>query len=123
MLKKRREIEENCSKRCRELDEKLIDDKITQEELTEYEECKLELERISLYKARGEQIRSRIEQIESNEKSTKYFYNSAKQSYEKKTIRTLTLPDNTITHCIDTILSEITTFYVNLYTSNARKSI
>ena len=84
MAKRIREQKTKTIKEIESLDEKICNETISDQELNVYEEFKKKLEDMEKYKARGEWIRSRLEHLESNEKSTAFFYNISKQTYEKK---------------------------------------
>ena len=79
-----REQELKIVKKIKDLDEKICKETINEQELLVYEELKKQFEKIEEYKTKGAWIRSRLEHIESNEKSTAFFYNKSKQIYEKK---------------------------------------
>ena len=59
---------------------------LTRDEKELLENSRLELEHILEYKARGFWVRSRISEIEQNEKSNAFFYSIAKEQHAKKTI-------------------------------------
>ena len=64
-------------------------------------------------------IRSRLEHIESDEKSSAFFFNESKAMYQKKTITNITLDTGySITHPKE-ILKELENFYKDLYTSKS----
>ena len=56
--------------------------------------------------------------MELGEKPNKYFFNMEKKNYNKKVIKELKRPDGKITVNDHEIMSDIETFYKNLYTSN-----
>ena len=62
-------------------------------------------------------VRSRIKWVEHGEKSSRYFCNLEKRTFEKKVIRSLTMDNGTLQTDPDKILKELHTFYNNLYTS------
>ena len=63
-------------------------------------------------------VRSRIKWVEHGEKSSRYFCNLEKRSFDKKVIRCLDLNDGTRQTDPDVILKELHTFYDNLYSSH-----
>ena len=69
-------------------------------------------------KARGAILRSKVKWVELGEKPNKYFFNMEKKNYNKKVIKELKRPDGKITVNDHEIMSDIETFYKNLYTSN-----
>ena len=79
----------------------------------------LETEIQSLYdiKAKGAQIRSKVEYIEEGEKSTKYFLNLEKARQSRKTVKSLNVEGKTITDKYE-ILEEEVKFYQKLYSSD-----
>ena len=70
-------------KELMDLDCKICNEIINNEELIRYNELKQDLEFIEEENARGAFIRSRLEHIESDEKSTAFFFNASKQVYQK----------------------------------------
>ena len=78
--------------------------------------AKLKLANIIESNSRGARIRAKIEEIEQDEKSTKYFYSKEHNNGERKQIRTLLKGQNIITEEND-IIKETTDFYSKLYTS------
>ena len=87
------------------------------EELNKYQTLKNELEQIEEERARGFWIRSGLERIENDEKSTCFFLNKAKTNFQKKTVSNIKLDSGVeITNQKD-ILNELKSFYQNLYTS------
>ena len=84
--KERKQEEMRSWETVNRIDKLIIDGSASQNDLNEYETAKQSLETIETYRANGEYIRSRVEFIEQNEKSTTYFYNTAKQFFDKKTI-------------------------------------
>ena len=85
---------------------------------TKQEIIRLENEIESLYniKAKGAQIRARVEFIEEGEKSTKYFLNLEKSRQARKSVTSLKINDQNI--CDNNmILDEEVKFYQNLYTA------
>ena len=61
-------------------------------------------------------MRSRVEFIEKDEKSNRYFYNKEKESFDKKSVNSLKIGETNITEP-SKILSELKQFYYNLYES------
>ena len=88
-------------------------------EITRYNELKEELENIEEEKAKGVWIRSRLEYIENDEKSTRFFFNKSKTSFQRKTITKITNNDRDITNPSE-ILKELENYYTTLYTSSLR---
>ena len=87
----------------------------TIDELEEYNNCKDFIEKCELERARGHEVRARIEHIEQWEKSTSFFFNAEKVSFEKKTIKEIQLPDGTLISDDKHILQETRTYYEQLY--------
>ena len=98
------------------LDDKIINEEISDVELEEYSTLKQDLEFVEGIKADGARVRSRIEQIELNEKSNKYFLGQEQETYEKKTIGKLVNDSKTITYP-KLILKQIQSFYETLYST------
>ena len=122
LAKQRRKLEENCQRRINELDIKLMEGCLLDAEKTEHAELEKQIEEIYNYKVKGEIIRSKVEQIESGEKSTAFFYRQTKQNYEKKTIEEL-LVNDIRTNDVDVINTEIKQYYTKLYSSTLGISI
>ena len=76
-----------------------------------------ELQNIIAIKTKGAMIRSRVQEIEENETSSKYFFNLEKRTASIKSINRLRLKNDNITENPDVILNEMKTFYKNLYSS------
>ena len=74
------------------------------------------------YKARGAWIRSRLERIELDEKSTIFFYNKSKQIYEKKIIQSIVTDASDQLSDPKDILKELERFYRDLYKSASKWS-
>ena len=66
--------------------------------------------------ARGARIRSKIENVENDEKSTKFFFSKESNRGEKKQIRALKKKDDILQNEKE-IMEEVTTFYEKLYRS------
>ena len=98
------------------LDDKIISEEISDVELEEYSTLKQDLEFVEGIKADGTRVRSRIEQIELNEKSNKYFLGQERETYKKKTIGKLVNDSETITDS-KLILKQIQSFYETLYST------
>ena len=97
-----------------DLDCKICNETSNDEELIKYNELKQDLEFIDEENARGAFIGSRIEHIESDEKSTAFFLNTFKQVFQKKTINIIKTEDvSKITEAKE-ILCELDFFYSNL---------
>ena len=73
-------------KHLQKLEEKICEQVACEGELKQYNELKHELEVLEEDKAKGAWIRSRLDIIEKDEKSTSFFFNKSKQTFEKKTI-------------------------------------
>ena len=86
LARDRRKREKEMQDKIKQLEQKSNIRELSQEELEALEVYKLNLDDIYKYKVRGEVLRSRLEQIEQDEKSTAYFFRCSKANYEKKTI-------------------------------------
>ena len=95
--RERRRLEKDTLEMCDKFYSKLCDIGLNNGELEQYENYKGILENINKYKEQGSYIRSRSEFIEQNEKSTFYFYNKERESYNKKTITKIKIDDKYIT--------------------------
>ena len=115
--KQARQNEKDLISRIEALDRKIILNTATTEEQDLFYSLKGQLNEMKIYKAKGQYIRSRIEFVENNERSTRYFFNQEKQAYDKKTISKLTTEDGTETTDSKEILATIRNFYQNLYSS------
>ena len=100
-----------------QLDAKICNLTASDEDINRFEELKQELELITDEKSRGEWVRSRVEFIEKSEKSNSYFFNKAKESFEKKTIQHLEVDGENITEP-SKILECLKGFFEKLYSSN-----
>ena len=101
---------------------KICNEIASDEEINKYQNLKDELEHIEEEKARGFWIRTGLERIEHDEKSTSFFLNKAKSNFQKKTITSIKLDSGAeITNQKD-ILNELKSFYENLYTSKNGKN-
>ena len=78
---------------------------------------KQKYEIISIHKARGAQVRSRIKYIEEGERNTKYFLGIEKTKGSQNTIQELKQDNESITDPED-VLSKIKVFYQNLYSKD-----
>ena len=95
-----------------------VDNQHIEEKLKEFDRLKNKLNRLYETKARGAILRSKVKWVELGEKPNKYFFNMEKKNYNKKVIKELKRPDGKITVNDHEIMSDIETFYKNLYTSN-----
>ena len=84
-------------------------------ELDEYDRLTIDHKNMLEYIANGNQVRSRIQSIEKNEKSTKYYFNREKHEYDKKTPNELQNEEGRIIKDEIEIRTIIETFYSNLY--------
>ena len=69
------------------------------------------------YRAKGAQIRARVEWTENGEKNSKYFLGLEKSQQMKKNIQNLTTSDGRTPNQTRDILQEEVNFYKNLYSS------
>ncbi len=118
LAKARRQKESAILKQIEELDTKIVNDTASNDDLCQYEILKDEYEYLQEYKAKGSYIRSRIQNIQEDEKSTKYFYNQAKISYEKKSITKIKGENDTFITNPKQISHETQLFYSRLYESS-----
>lgn len=114
--KVRREIEQKVTEQLDNLHKAKCSNGLSDQQDTKRRELQATLENIYAYKERGAQIRSRVEFIEKNEKSNKYFYNQEKQQFARKTITKLQVNDDIVTQ-ERLILHELSVFYNNLFAS------
>ena len=110
------------AKRNRINEKNLIDDiKVLEENTTNSELLiakKAELEELRKQKIKGSIIRSKANWIENGEKPTKYFCNLEKRNFTTKIIPQIETDSGDIIIDQEKILSEIKTFYQNLYSEN-----
>ena len=76
-----------------------------------------ELKEILGQRAKGAQIRAKVDYLEFGEKSTKYFFKQEKRNYDAKTIEHLIIDGIHITEQKE-ILKEQHKYYQKLFTSN-----
>ena len=95
--------------------EKSLDD----QNITELENKKSELQEIREVKLQGKIIRSRAEWILKGEKPTKYFCQLENHNFVNKIIPKIIKDDGTIISKQKHILKEVETFYKNLYSANS----
>ena len=119
-----KEKAKNSRKREREIvdqintfEEMIGNDTISNEQLDEYNDLKKQLESLEDYKTKGLWIRSRLEHIESDEKSTAFFFNKAKHIYNSKSITHIILENGNETSDPNEIQYELERFYKQLYKS------
>ena len=112
----RRELEHNITEQMDALYKIKCEDSLTTVQETEYQSLMRVLEELIAYKEHGAKIRSKIEFIEQNEKSNKFFYNQEHKAFERKTITTLTINDEQIED-EKRIREELHKYYQELFTS------
>ena len=79
------------------------------------------MELITIGKAKGAQIRSRIKWTEEGERNTAFFLNLEKSNFKKKIMsRIVNDDDEALTNQSD-ILNELATFYTNLYNQKTER--
>ena len=85
-----------------ELSEKIenLSKNLTVQNVAEYEEALAELKEIIDIEIKGQILRSKCEDYEEGEKSSKYFLNLEKFRYKQKTIGKLKKPDGSFTTCL-----------------------
>ena len=71
------------------------------------------------YKTKGAILRSKVRWHESGERNTRYFFNSEKRNYERKTTTKLKRSNGTFTKDQFEIMQEQMDYYKTLYTSVA----
>ena len=87
-------------------------------EIEEYDNLKIELQRIYEAKGKGAIFRSKVRWVEQGEKPTKYFFNLEKRNFNRKVITEIKREDGKILVEEDEIMKEIESFYENLYASH-----
>lgn len=112
-----REKERSIIQKINELDNKLVSNTINKTDQDAFYALKIELDEMKLHKAKGDYIRSRIEFVEKNERSTRFFFNQARESFSKKTLTSLKKENGDETTQPKEILYEIKQFYQRLYES------
>ena len=122
--KKSRKLEKDLVKKLEEI-EKEICNNASGKTKQEYHTAKSELEAIYKHKAIGAQVRAKCDNIEFDEKNSKYFFNKEKSWAETKNLSTLILENDTQTSDPKIIMEEQKKFYENLYkektTSNTQE--
>lgn len=115
----RRELEFKLDQELRRLDNEMCDCENPSDELVaQYSQIKRQLEKLMEYRARGEQIRSRMEWQEKGEKGTKFFFNLEKNRKSKSVVKELKIGNEILTNQKD-ILSEEKHFYEELYSEKS----
>ena len=94
----------------------LLENNINETKVSELEN---EIKEIYDERARGAQIRSRIQHLEEGEKNTKYFLSLEKSRQNRKTITSLIVNGKRLTK-VDELLEAETEFYESLYTSRSK---
>ena len=82
--KTKREKESRLLKKLDMLNEKICNNSIEDFELKHYEQLKKEMEMMEEEKTRGAWVRSRLEHLALDEKSTAFFFNKSKKVFEEK---------------------------------------
>ena len=82
-----------------------------------------ELQKLREVKSRGFMIRSRVQDIQMNEKPTKFFCNLEKVKYVDKTIKKIILPNGKLVQSQKEILAQIRQYYANLFSYKDEKCI
>ncbi|KAI8521374.1 hypothetical protein Bbelb_011280 [Branchiostoma belcheri] len=83
--------------------------------LKDYEEAREEVNKYIQDKLAGQRLRSKITQVEQDEKPTRSFFRAEKKRGEKKSIPSIRKPDGTVTTASDEILGVFQDFYKELY--------
>ena len=81
------------------------------------EELEKQINNLYTEKAKGAQVRSRINWVENSEKNNAYFLGLEKTRQSQKVIKKLKLSNGNITESSETICKEIKEFYSDLYSS------
>ena len=119
--KQRRIRETELQKRLEALEIKINNcstDEQLSAEIEEYDNLKIELQRIYEAKGKGAIFRSKVRWVEQDEKPTKYFFNLEKRNFNRKVITEIKREDGKILVDEDEIMKEIESFYKNLYASH-----
>ena len=82
-----------------------------------YEDTRQEIVMKNKEKEEGQRIRAKVEKIQFDEKSSKYFFNREKARAETKQINILRNKDKKGLEDKESILKEIQNFYTTLYTA------
>ena len=104
-----------------ELEKRLSANKDDQPLHAEVLRVKQELELITIGKAKGAQIRSRIKWIEEGERNTAFFFNLEKSYFKKKNMSRIVNDDDEVITNQSDILNELATFYTNLYNQKTER--
>ena len=92
-------------------------------ELKLFDDLKKELEVIYEHKGRAAMFRSKCRWIEQGERPTKYFFDLEKRNYNKKVIAEIETENGEYITDENQILSEIETYYHNLYSSQSTETL
>ena len=112
--KERRNKIQEIESRLKICEEKIAESP-TQENLANLESAKTEYEKEYDYIVRGSIIRSRVTWFEQGERNSKYFFNLENRNKKKSCIRKLIRSNGDETTVPVTIMSEIHSFYSELY--------
>ncbi len=107
---------EVLQKEVNDLDRVLAEDK-SPENLAKLNAAKERLDMFCTERARGAQIRSRVQWYEDGERNTKYFLNMERKRVSDNNVSKLTLPNGTQVSNPTEILQEEVRFYRHLYSS------
>jgi hypothetical protein len=119
--KQERNVEDELNKQYNSLYEEVHDSNNVNEQLeADFEQVKIELERINAKRTEGTRIRSRVQLIEEDEKNTKYFLNAEKRNYKMKHITKLKDQNGLDVTNATEILNLQQQFYEKLYSGNTR---
>ena len=111
--KERRNRIQTIENRLKICEEKIVESP-TQENLANLESAKTEYEKEYDYIVRGSIIRSRATWFEQGERNSKYFFKLENRNKKKGCIRKLIRTNGDETTVLDTIMSEIHSFYSEL---------
>ena len=90
-------------------------------ELKQYEDLKKELQQLYEKKGEAAKFRSKCLWVEKGERPTNYFFNLEKRNYSRRVISELELEEGDIITNEKQILSEIESYFMNLYSSCGRR--
>ncbi|CAH1233576.1 Hypp797 [Branchiostoma lanceolatum] len=80
-----------------------------------YQAAKEQLQKVLSDKLAGQRVRSRVQNVEKDEKPTRFFFSKERKRGEKKMVRELRKADGTVVSSREDILDTYHDFYENLY--------
>ena len=115
--------EKQIADRLKPLEEKELDAKISNQETTDLERLREDMEKLRKVRLQGTLVRSRARWTEFGEKSSKYFLNLEKRNFVNKSITELKISENKTTKDQKEILKLQMEFYKTLYSKRTIEQV